>query len=173
MSNKRRLNRKKCIVILAIFLIILILIMMLNKKEDYSKLTILIDNKYVDLSKTPIVDEESNIYFSKEDVQKLFDDTIYYNEAEEEIITTGNTHVALLKSGENKIRINNEEKDINGNLKIENGIVYIPITDLSEVYDIELYYYLNDENERQILTSYNPYESSKKVKEELSRISRL
>ena len=36
--------------------------------------------------------------------------------------------------------------------------------------DIKLYYYLNNENERneiKILTSYNPYESSETVKEEL------
>lgn len=43
--------------------------------------------------------------------------------------------------------------------------------------DIKLYYYLNNENEIKILTSYNPYESSETVKEELeeelSRISKL
>ena len=163
MSRKKQLNKRKCIIALVVIVLFIIILMSLNKKPDYSKLTILIDNEYIELSKTPIIDKEENIFFSKDDVQKLFDDTIYYNEAGKEIITTGNTHVALLKIDEEIANINNEEIRLMGKPKIENGIVYIPITDLQVVYDIELDY--SKRSNRIIIDSFDKEKTTASVKQ--------
>ena len=140
MSNKKRLNRRKCVVALVAIVLFIILMLSLNAKPDYSKLTILLDNEYIELIKRPLIDEGENIFFSLEDVKKLFDDTIYYNEAGAQIITTGKTHVASLEIDDFVATINNEDIGLKVTPKIEDETVYIPITDLAYVYDIELYY---------------------------------
>ena len=149
--KKKKLNFRKvisCIIILFIFMIITINI---NKKNKEKELTILINNEFVETIHKVIIDEGENIYFSKEDIQKIFDETIYYNEAEKELITTYNTHVALLKINEEYAVIDDENIKLNGNLQEIDKRIYLPIKDLQKVYDIELEY--TKENNRIIIDS--------------------
>lgn len=150
-KKKKKLNFRKvisCIIILFIFMIITINI---NKKNKEKELTILINNEFVETINKVIIDEGENIYFSKEDIQKIFDQTIYYNEAEKELITTYNTHVALLKINEEYAVIDDENIKLNGNLQEIDKRIYLPIKDLQKVYDIELEY--TKENNRIIIDS--------------------
>lgn len=150
-KKKKKLNFRKvisCIIILFIFMIITINI---NKKNKEKELTILINNEFVETIHKVIIDEGENIYFSKEDIQKIFDQTIYYNEAEKELITTYNTHVALLKINEEYAVIDDENIKLNGNLQEIDKRIYLPIKDLQKVYDIELEY--TKENNRIIIDS--------------------
>jgi len=150
-KKKKKLNFRKvisCIIILFIFMIITINI---NKKNKEKELTILINNEFVETIHKVIIDEGENIYFSKEDIQKIFDETIYYNEAEKELITTYNTHVALLKTNEEYAVIDDENIKLNGNLQEIDKRIYLPIKDLQKVYDIELEY--TKENNRIIIDS--------------------
>ncbi len=150
-KKKKKLNFRKvisCIIILFIFMIITINI---NKKNKEKELTILINNEFVETIHKVIIDEGENIYFSKEDIQKIFDETIYYNEAEKELITTYNTHVALLKINEEYAVIDDENIKLNGNLQEIDKRIYLPIKDLQKVYDIELEY--TKENNRIIIDS--------------------
>jgi len=123
----------------------------INKKNKEKELTILINNEFVETIHKVIIDEGENIYFSKEDIQKIFDETIYYNEAEKELITTYNTHVALLKINEEYAVIDDENIKLNGNLQEIDKRIYLPIKDLQKVYDIELEY--TKENNRIIIDS--------------------
>lgn len=144
-SKKRKLNKllvRRCIivaVVIVIFLIAIISIMSKNKNK-YKDLTILLNNEFIETSDEVIIDENTNIFFSKEDIKKIFDDTIYYNEAEKELISTYNTHVALLKIDESYGLINDQNIELNGKLKDVKGKIYLPITDLEVVYDIDLEY---------------------------------
>ena len=109
-TKKRKLNKlaiRRCIIVFLIIIIFLILIStIINKnKNKYKELTILLNNELLETTKEVII-EDNNIFFSKEDIKTIFDDTIYYNEAEKELITTYNTHVALLKVDEQYALIN-------------------------------------------------------------------
>ena len=145
-KQKRKLNKlkvRRCLIIfiMIVILIISILCIKINKeKNKYKDLTILFNNEFIELINKPIIDTNKNIFFSKEDIQKLFDNTIYYNEAEKELITTYNTHVALLKVDEEYAEINDETIELKGKLQEKDRKIYIPITDLDEVYDIEIVY---------------------------------
>lgn len=125
-----------------VFLIFLILIIKgivgFKNKNKIPDLSIIFNNELLNTEKEVIVDENENIYFSKDDIQKIFDETIYYNEAEKELITTYNKHTALLKIDESSMIVNGENTDLKGKLQELKGVVYIPIIDLQNVYDIEV-----------------------------------
>ena len=145
-NQNRKLNKlkvRRCIIILVaiLLLIITIVCIKINKeKNKYNELTILFNNEFIKLINKPIIDEDNNIFFSKEDIQKIFDETIYYNEAEKELITTYNEHIALLKIDEAYAEINDETVKLKGKLQEIDEKVYIPITDLSIVYDLDIVY---------------------------------
>lgn len=141
-TKKRKLNKlaiRRCIIVFLIIIIFLILIStIINKnKNKYKELTILLNNELLETTKEVII-EDNNIFFSKEDIKTIFDDTIYYNEAEKELITTYNTHVALLKVDEQYALINDQNVELKGKLKEINDTIYLPLTDLESVYDIDL-----------------------------------
>ena len=141
-TKKRKLNKlaiRRCIIVFLIIIIFLILIStIINKnKNKYKELTILLNNELLETTKEVII-EDNNIFFSKEDIKTIFDDTIYYNEAEKELITTYNTHVALLKVDEQYALINDQNVGLKGKLKEINDTIYLPLTDLESVYDIDL-----------------------------------
>lgn len=151
-KQPQKLNKNKCIMTFLIFLSIIILINSISRKKDkYEELTVLLNNEFIELSDEVIIDENENIYFSKDDIQNIFDDTIYYNAAEKELITTYNTHVALLKVDEKYALINNENIEIEGKLQEKNKEIYIPLKDVQVVYDIEVSY--SSETNRIIIDS--------------------
>lgn len=142
-KKKKKLNmfKVRCSILIVILLIFIIIFAYnLSKKNEQKELTILLNSEFIKTINQVIIDEEKNIYFSKDDIQKIFDETIYFNEAEKELITTYNTHVALLKIGEEYALIDDENIELKGDFKEENGLIYIPITDLAKVYDIEIEY---------------------------------
>ena len=143
---KRKLNMlkvRRCIIILVaiiIFIISLICIKINKEKNKYKELTILLNNEFIELINKPIIDDNKNIFFSKEDIQDIFDSTLYYNEAEKELITTYNTHVALLKVDEEYAEINDETIELKGKMQEIDKKIYVPLIDLAKVYDIEIVY---------------------------------
>ena len=142
-KKKKKLNmfKVKCSILIVILLVfITIFCFNLTRKNKEKELTILLNNEFLETINKVIIDDQKNIYFSKDDIQKIFDETIYFNEAEKELITTYNTHVALLKVGESYGLIDDENTELKGELKENKNLVYIPITDMKKVYDIELEY---------------------------------
>lgn len=145
-KQKRKLNMlkvRRCLIVLISILLILITIICskINKEKNrYKEITILLNNEFIELINKPIIDDNKNIFFSKEDIQEIFDKTIYYNEAEKELITTYNTHIALLKVDEAYAEINDETIELKGKLHEIEDKIYIPLTDLADVYDLEIIY---------------------------------
>ena len=145
LKQKRKLNKlkvRRCLIIFVAILILIISIICIKinkEKNRYKELTILFNNEFIELINKPLIDNK-NIFISKDDIQKLFDSTIYYNEAEKELITTYNTHIALLKVDEQYAEINDETIELKGKLQEIDDKIYIPITDLAKVYDLEIVY---------------------------------
>lgn len=158
-KEKRQLNMlkvRRCIIILVLIILLIItcVCVKINKnKNRYKELTFLLNNEFIELSDEPILDEDGNLFITKDDVQKLFDETIYYNEAEKELITTYGSHVALLKVDEAYAEINDETIELKGKLQEKNGEVYIPLTDIASVYDLEIVY--SKDSNRFIMDSIN------------------
>lgn len=139
--KKRKLNKKKCLLTFLVALAVVILIYTIVAKNGKpEEIRVLFNNEFIKLSDEIIIEENENIYFSKDDIRNIFDDTIYYNDAEKELITTYNTHVALLKVDEAYALINDENIKLEGNLKEINKEIYIPLKDMQEVYDIDVSY---------------------------------
>ncbi len=145
-KEKRKLNMLKVRRCLIVFFAILLLIigivsLKINKEKNrYKDLTILLNNEFINLKNQPIIDADKNIFFSKEDIQNIFDNTLYYNEVEKELITTYNSHIALLKIDEEYAEINDETIELKGKMQEIDKKIYVPLTDLAIVYDLDIVY---------------------------------
>lgn len=148
-KNNRKNKRKKidkyvgrrvtALLIIVAFILIVINLIFGNDKDKINDLKILYNNeetKYADV----VVDSEERIYFSIFDITNIFDSNLYYNDAEKEIITTFNKHVALLKVDETFMVVNDSNINLSAEVKEFNNTVYVPITDMELVYDIEVSY---------------------------------
>lgn len=139
-TNKYLLRRVGAIIfILLLIILIFIIISSITKKENYEEISILLDNELVTLENEVFVQNDI-IYVSKSDIKNMFDENILYIEEEQEIVTTFNKHIALLKVGETYMFVNDTVVSLKGELKEISGEIYIPITDLEIVYDIEIEY---------------------------------
>lgn len=138
--NIKHLNKRKCIIVAITFLILILMLIFNSEKLNYDDLSIMLNNEFIELKNVPIIDEDENILFSLDDVQNLFDKTIYYNEIDEILITTGNKHIATLKIDNKDAEIDDNSIELNGLLQIKDDIVYVPISDLANVYDLEMYF---------------------------------
>ncbi|MBQ6992245.1 MAG: hypothetical protein IJN50_04990 [Clostridia bacterium] len=86
------------------------------------------------------IDENKVVYISYEDIKNLFDNSIIYDENYKQIITTSRTKVATLKLDDNYMVINDTTKNILGKLIRKEGLLYLPISDMELVYNIEVDY---------------------------------
>lgn len=143
--NKYAIRRTLAIIFLIIIVILIRWVISVRNQNKKPELSILLNNEFINTKNEVIVDEQENIYFSKEDVQNIFDEMIYYNDAEKELITTYNKHIALLKMDEANMLVNDNNVALTGKLQEIKNTVYIPIKDLQTVYDIEVQY-LNENN---------------------------
>ncbi len=138
--NLRKINKEKCIIVFVCVVLLFIIISLFFRVEKNNELEVLLNNEAIQLLISPKIDENNNIFFSEKDIKNLFDKNLFYNDISKELITTYNKHIALLKVGDEIAIVNDEEIVLNGTLKIENGTVYLPISDLANVYDIEIFY---------------------------------
>ena len=115
--KKKKINKKmRKKIILIIFLILAILIVkqiisMIFGNSEPNEITLLLNNNLIQ-TKDEIIKEDDVIYLSKEDVGALLDTNMYYNEAEKELITTYNKHIALLKVDEDFMVINDSNAEL-------------------------------------------------------------
>ena len=111
-----------------------------DKYKDKINLVIDEDNVTENLINDIYVNDNSTVYISEEDVKKLFDPNIYYDEEYNQIITTSDTKVANIVVDQKKMSINNAEQGmIDAIIKI-NDKLYLPISDMTIVYNINVQY---------------------------------
>ena len=75
---------------------------------------------------------------SMNDLDNYFDKYIYLEKETNEIVTTYQDKIASIGFESNKITINGSVKKINARAIIENEIYYLPISEMLDVYNIEL-----------------------------------
>ena len=139
--NKYFIRRMVAICILIILLLLLkTVICGIVRMDLNAPLSIIINNEVYKPKKMVIVDEQSNVYFSIDDIRNLYDEFIVYDEEEKELITTFNKHTAMLKLGESNINVNDSNLITSGSLKEIEDIIYLPLKDMQIVYDIDLEY---------------------------------
>ena len=142
--------------------------------DQNKKVNLVINNKNVTSNlKNDILIEDDIIYLSKSDIANFFDKYIYEEEDSNQIITTYDKKIAAIGFEKNKITINGSEKDIYAHVIQKDDIEYLPISEMKDVYDIEIQYMeiskvitmdsLDKEQKRAIVSSNLPVKSSTKL----------
>ena len=145
-TKKRKIIRgilKVLLVLVLLGIVIAILKIAPNYKNTdiTGKTNVVINNNNITAHlKNDVYIENENIYISKPDLENFFDPDIYYEENYNQIITTYETNIANLYIGENKMKLNDQEVEINGEVTLKDEIYYIPISDLTSVYNIDISY---------------------------------
>ena len=143
-QKNRKINKKKILKLIILIIIIIVFINIANRKEEKSSKTklILSNQDITNQLEKDIVKQYNAIYMSFNDIQKFIDNTLYQEE-DGPIITTSEKKVAKLELNKNEITINGSKISINGKVFKKNGTIYLPISDLEKVYDIDLNYIEN------------------------------
>ena len=139
-KNKKVLKNKKMIkIIFAIIVLIFVGIMANNYIIFYKNKSInfIINNNNVTSQlKNEVIIEEDNIYISEADIKNFFDK--YITEEGDKIITTYEKKIAEVSTTENIININGADKKTETKAIKKGEIMYLPISEMTEVYNIEI-----------------------------------
>lgn len=141
---KKKISRKfllrrilVCLLVILIILLIKNLIYSIFFNKPNNEIKLLLNNEITNTI-NDIYIEDTNIYISKEDIQNIFDKNIYYNVGDQELITTYNKHVAVMHLNSNQMIVNDAVLPIDGTLKEIDSNIYLPLSDLGIVYDLEI-----------------------------------
>lgn len=151
MTKEQIEKKKKRIIKTFITIIVIILIgiiayninnhIILDKNKN---INLVINNKNVTSNlKKEIIIENDNIYISKQDLGNFFDKYIYEDKENDNIVTTYNNKIATISLEENKMNVNGSNKNTYAHAENRDGTIYIPITELEDVYGIEIKYIEN------------------------------
>lgn len=86
-----------------------------------------------------IIDENNIVYLSMDDIKNYYDKHIYYDDEYNQIITSSDTKLAVLKIDDNNMTINGKKVKINGSAKVINNVYYLPFSEMEEVYNVKIY----------------------------------
>ena len=141
--NKKKFIRNICISLIALIIVAGIFVVAPNymKEEDDGKIHLLINNTNLTSSNrltNDIIIENGIVYLSKSDVSRFFDNYIHYDEKYNQYITTSDTKVATIEVGEYKMEVNGISTAIAGTVIERNDIVYLPFSEMAEVYNIDI-----------------------------------
>lgn len=131
--------------ILIIALVLLVVVFILIKAENFIKektdetINLVINNNNVTARlKNEIKIENEIIYVSMEDMENFFDKYIYIEDETNEIITTYDDKIASIGFDSNKLTLNGSTKKISAHAIKENDVVYLPLSEMLDVYNIEI-----------------------------------
>lgn len=147
-NKKIKLKFRARLIIFIFLLIIFILIFKNIKNKNISeiKLDLIIDNNNITSSlEKEILIKDNIIYLSLDDIKKTLDNNIY--QEKDLIITTGHKKVAALKLDNSSIETNGVNTKIKGQaFKNEAGEIYLPVSELKNVYDVDITYIEQSKN---------------------------
>lgn len=146
-NTKKGIEEKKKLVIKTFFAIITLIVLSIifYIANDYiildnnKTVNLIINNKNITSNlKKEILIENEVIYISKQDLANFFDKYIYEEKQTNQIITTYNKKIASIGFDENVININGSKKEIYAHAIRKNDVIYLPISEMKDVYDIEI-----------------------------------
>ena len=140
-EKKKKIIIKIGITILAI-IVLFIIAMIANNYiilDNNTTTNLIINNTNVTSNlRNEIIQENGVIYLSEDDIANFFDKYIYLEEENNKVITTYNKKIAEVSLEENKININGADKTTSASAIERDSVIYIPISEMTEVYDIEI-----------------------------------
>ncbi len=143
--------KKHIIKFLVIIILLIIAITVLTTAPNYirdeikNKVNLVINNSNIteSLQNDVYIDENNVIYLSKVDIENFFDEYIYYDEEYNQITTSSENKIATMEIEKTTISVNGKEQKIKSPAIDKNGIYFIPISELQEVYNISVEYVKN------------------------------
>ena len=141
MNKNRDIIKKVIILLLALVVIGFVVVkaeIFIKEKTD-GKINLIINNNNVTSRlKNEVRIDDGIIYVSMDDMKNFFDKYIYIEEETNEIITTYDDKIASIGFESNKLTLNGSTKKISAHALKDNDIVYMPISEMQDVYNIEL-----------------------------------
>lgn len=112
------------------------------KNDDITdKTNVIINNKNVTARlKQDIIIENGKIFMSMNDIKNFFDNYIYEETTQDRIITTYDENIAEVYFSGNHMSVNDTLKRVDAVAIKRDGIIYLPISEMINVYNIELEY---------------------------------
>ena len=141
MKNKKKKIKKIFNIIIGIIAFAIICLIANNYIlfDKNKKINLVINNKNITSNlKNDILIEDDIIYLSQQDISNFFDKYIYREDETNEIITTYNKKIASIGFEKNSININGSDKQIYAHAIEKDGQVYLPISEMKDVYDVEI-----------------------------------
>ena len=141
--NVPRLILRIVIVALALLLLLFIIKIAPNytKDEFADRINLVINNNNITRNvKSEIIIDDNTIYLSTDDVKNFFDEFLLVEKENDRIITTSNTKTVVIPFNSNTIYVSGANIDIEHKLLIKDNIIYMPMTDLTDIYNIEIKY---------------------------------
>ena len=147
-KNQKHYNKsyKKIAFVVVLILIIIMFINLKNKtiKTYYEDTQIVLNNENITQKlQEPIIQDNSKIYMSIEDIKQFIDKTVYIEDQTGWVITTSSKKLAALKKEEEHILINGSKMQVKDVIIEKEGKMYILISELENVYDYDLEYIPN------------------------------
>ena len=159
---------KRLLIFLLIIIILFILLFVRNKEniKQKSYISLIVNNEDMTSKlENEIIIKDGIQYLSFEDVKKCFDENIF--QEDKNIITTSDRKVTVLPLDKNKIEINGSSIEITGSaFKSEEGILYLPISQMKNSYDIEFLY--NAEYNNIVIDSFSSKVEKATLKKDVS-----
>ena len=150
-KKKTKLKIRKNSLLYKLILVTFLLIIILNilryaayfKKED-SSIKVMIQNEVnVELENEIYIDDKQVVYLSEADIKKYFDKNLYYEINENnkrKYFSLAQNKLLEITEDENCIHINSQQINISGKLMKKDGIYYFPISELVDVYNLDVNY---------------------------------
>ena len=147
-SKEEKINIPRLILRIVVVAIILGLMVFAIKiapnyaRDEFANVTNLVinNNNITRNVKNNIIIEDNTIYLSTDDMQNFFDEYLLVDNENNRVITTSNTKTVVLPFEGTSITVNSAKKTIEHSLLNRDGTMYLPITDLTDIYNIEVNY---------------------------------
>ena len=147
MKKKRKVNKKK--LISRVFLLVILIVAIIFIKNIFTKKEKLMydasiyvkdENITETLSHAPYINKDNILYLSIQDIGKIFDRDIYFEEETRKVITTHETKVAAIDVANNTLELNSANLILNsGVLDYGDNQYMLPLSELTKVYNIEVF----------------------------------
>lgn len=134
--------RYAAVLTICIVILLVITISNVDNTKKISKLVVFGDNIQTDFK--PFV-KDGGIYLSSDTIGKVIDNNIFYDNVSSKIIVTTDLNVAKFKVGEKKVNLNLEDVEIKNEVVSKEDKIYIPINELSNIYNIDVSYNENED----------------------------
>lgn len=141
-KNKKENVLKRIIIVL---IILAVSVFILIKAQNYIKektdgtISLIINNNNVtERLKHNVQIKDGTVYVSMDDIKNFFDKYIYIEDEINEIVTTYDKKIASIGFDVNKLTINGSIKKTYASAIKQDDIVYLPISEMTDVYNIEL-----------------------------------